>query len=236
MLELRDVHLSYGSIKAVDGVSLNVAAEEIVTVVGSNGAGKSSLVKAVLGLERIETGHVYFDGKDISETSTSSRVSSGIALVPEGRELFGLMSVTENLLVGAWSLADKPRRKENLEFVFDLFPALAKKRNIHAARMSGGEQQMLAFGRALMSSPRCLLLDEPTIGLAPMIEDQLMDAIQHVARETGAAVLLVEQNAMLALENSERAYVMELGKIGKSGLSSELLNNPDIAVAYLGGS
>lgn len=234
MLSVKNLHLSYGGISALNGVSLDLAQGEIVTVVGSNGAGKTSLMKAILGLEPLVSGDVVFQGVSLEGKSTNQRVAHGIALVPEGRELFGQLSILENLYVGAATLRDHKQLNRNFSFVFDLFPVLARKRNDQARSMSGGEQQMLACARALMSSPRCLLLDEPTIGLAPMIEDELMDAVHQVVKETGAGVLLVEQNAMLALENTTRAYVLELGKVAKSGLSEDLMTDPAIAKAYLG--
>jgi branched-chain amino acid transport system ATP-binding protein len=235
MLEIRGVALSYGGVRALDGVSLDVPARQITTVVGSNGAGKSSLMKAIAGLERPSLGSITLEGESLLGLAPSAIVARGLALVPEGRELFPRMSVQENLLVGATLIRSAAARRSSLERVLSLFPVLERKLGTMAGSMSGGEQQMLAFGRALMAEPRVLLLDEPSIGLAPLIEEQLMASIREVTQRLGMAVLLVEQNAMLALEASQQAYVMELGRIVREGPSSELINDPSVIASYLGG-
>jgi branched-chain amino acid transport system ATP-binding protein len=235
MLQIRGVALNYGGVRALDGVSLDVPAQQITTVVGSNGAGKSSLMKAIAGLERPLSGSVTLDGESLLGLSPSTIVARGLALVPEGRELFPRMSVHENLLVGATLVRSAAARRRSMDRVLGLFPVLARKLGAMAGSMSGGEQQMLAFGRALMAEPRILLLDEPSIGLAPIIEEQLMASIREVSRQLGMAVLLVEQNAMLALESSHQAYVLELGRIVRQGPSAELISDPGIIASYLGG-
>lgn len=235
MLEIRDVALNYGGVRALDGVSLDVPAQQITTVVGSNGAGKSSLMKAIAGLERPSAGSILLDGDSLLGLTPSAIVARGLALVPEGRELFPRMSVLENLLVGATLVGSAAARRRSMDRVLALFPVLARKLGAMAGSMSGGEQQMLAFGRALMAEPRVLLLDEPSIGLAPIIEEQLMASIRDVSQDLGMAVLLVEQNAMLALESSQQAYVLELGRVVRQGPSAELIRDPGIVASYLGG-
>jgi branched-chain amino acid transport system ATP-binding protein len=235
MLHLDGIALSYGGVRALDGVSLDVPPRQITTVVGSNGAGKSSLMKVIAGLERPSAGRVTLDGESLVGLSPSEIVARGLALVPEGRELFPRMSVLENLQVGATLIRSAAIRRASMDRVLALFPVLARKRGAMAASLSGGEQQMLAFGRALMAEPRVLLLDEPSIGLAPMIEEQLMASIREVSQQLGMAVLLVEQNAMLALESSHQAYVLELGRVVRQGPSADLINDPDIISSYLGG-
>jgi branched-chain amino acid transport system ATP-binding protein len=235
MLHLEGVALSYGGVRALDGVSLDVPPRQITTVVGSNGAGKSSLMKVIAGLERPSAGRVTLEGESLIGLSPSEIVARGLALVPEGRELFPRMSVLENLQVGATLIRNAATRRASMDRVLALFPVLARKRGAMAASLSGGEQQMLAFGRALMAEPRVLLLDEPSIGLAPMLEEQLMASIREVSQQLGMAVLLVEQNAMLALESSHHAYVLELGQVVRQGPSAELINDPAIISSYLGG-
>lgn len=236
MLEIRDIVLSYGGVRALDGVRIDVPAREITTVVGSNGAGKSSLMKAIVGLERPSAGEITLEGQSLLNLSPSEIVARGLALVPEGRELFPRMSVLENLMVGATLVRDSSAKRDGLDRVVSLFPVLGRKLGAMAGSLSGGEQQMLAFGRALMAQPRVLLLDEPSIGLAPMIEEQLMESIRKVSQQLDMAVLLVEQNAMLALESSQRAYVLELGRVVRQGSSRDLLHDPSIISSYLGGT
>jgi branched-chain amino acid transport system ATP-binding protein len=234
MLLVEDAWLDYGGVSALMGVGLQVAPGRITAVVGSNGAGKTSLMKAISGLEKLSTGSISFDGEALTGMQPSEIVRRGVALVPEGRELFPRMTVEENLLVGATVIRNADQRRGSLSQVQELFPVLARKRHALASTLSGGEQQMLAFARALMSSPRMLLLDEPSIGLAPQIEEQLMASVRHIAAEMGVGVLLVEQNAMLALEASERAYVIELGKVVMEGASEQLLKDPKVQSYYLG--
>lgn len=235
MLQVRDVTLSYGGVQALDGVSLDVSTQQITTVVGSNGAGKSSLMKVIAGLERPSEGNILLDGESLLGLNPSEIVARGLALVPEGRELFPRMSVLENLMVGATLVRSAAARHRSMDRVLALFPVLARKLGAMAGSMSGGEQQMLAFGRALMAEPRVLLLDEPSIGLASIIEEQLMASIREVSQQLGMAVLLVEQNAMLALESSQHAYVLELGRVVREGPSAELIHDPGIVASYLGG-
>ena len=235
MLQIRDVGLSYGGVQALDGVSLDVPEQQITTVVGSNGAGKSSLMKAIAGLERPAAGSILLDGQNLIGLTPSEIVARGLVLVPEGRELFPRMTVLENLMVGATLVRSAASRRSNMDRVLALFPVLERKLGAMAGSMSGGEQQMLAFGRALMAEPRVLLLDEPSIGLAPIIEEQLMASIRGVSKQLGMAVLLVEQNAMLALESSEHGYVLELGRVVQEGPSADLIKDPSIVASYLGG-
>lgn len=235
MLQVRDVALSYGGVRALDGVSLDVPSRQITTVVGSNGAGKSSLMKAIAGLERPSSGTITLEGESLLGLTPSEIVARGLALVPEGRELFPRMTVQENLMVGATLVRSATARRISMDRVLALFPVLKRKLDAMAGSMSGGEQQMLAFGRALMAEPRVLLLDEPSIGLAPIIEEQLMASIREVSRQLGMAVLLVEQNAMLALESSQQAYVLELGRVVRQGPSTDLIRDPGIVASYLGG-
>jgi len=235
MLQVDGLTLGYGGIRVLEEVSLRVRENTVTTLVGSNGAGKSTLMKGIMGLKPPLAGEVRLDGIRLAGLSTSQIVARGVVLVPEGRELFPKMTVLENLQVGASLGGDEARKKRNLATVTELFPVLGRKLSMAARNLSGGEQQMLAVGRALMASPRFLLLDEPSIGLAPLIEEQLMASIRQVANELGLGVLLVEQNAMLALEHSDWAYVIELGRITKSVASAELVDDPSIVDAYLGG-
>lgn len=235
MLQVDGLTLGYGGIRVLEEVSLRVRENTVTTLVGSNGAGKSTLMKGIMGLKPPLAGEVRLDGIRLAGLSTSEIVARGVVLVPEGRELFPKMTVLENLQVGASLGGDEARKKRNLATVTELFPVLGRKLSMAARNLSGGEQQMLAVGRALMASPRFLLLDEPSIGLAPLIEVQLMASIRQVANELGLGVLLVEQNAMLALEHSDWAYVIELGRITKSVASAELMDDPSIVDAYLGG-
>ncbi|KRS15761.1 ABC transporter ATP-binding protein [Roseovarius indicus] len=235
MLRVDGLTLGYGGIRALENASIDVRENTVTTLVGSNGAGKSTLMKGIMGLMAPLAGEVRLDGERLSGLSTSQIVAQGVVLVPEGRELFPRMTVLENLQVGASLGGDGTRKKRNLDTVTELFPVLGRKLSMAARNLSGGEQQMLAVGRALMASPRFLLLDEPSIGLAPLVEEQLMASIRQVSNELGLGVLLVEQNAMLALENSYWAYVIELGRITKSAASADLVEDPSIVDAYLGG-
>ncbi len=234
-LEISDLSAGYGSFDILHEVSLSAAQGEITTIVGSNGAGKSTLLKAIAGVVKPKTGRVTFFGEDIAGLNSAEIVKRQISLVPEGRELFARMSVIDNLYTGAylrWRSADV---KRELEQIFAYFPVLKQKAALEARNLSGGEQQMLAFGRAMMSKPRCLLLDEPSIGLAPKVESHLMETVQRIAHEQGVVVFLVEQNAALALGLASRAYVLELGKVVLQGTGSELLRDPRVKDAYLGG-
>lgn len=235
MLRIENVSAAYGGIGALYDLSLDVPPKQITTLVGSNGAGKTTLTKVILGLKAPQSGRILLNGQDMTGETTSKIVGAGVTLVPEGRELFPAMTVRENLQLGATVVASKGQRRTNMERVTDLFPVLGKKLASHARDLSGGEQQMLAIGRALMGSPDYLVLDEPSIGLAPLIEEHLMDSIRTVSNELGIGVLLIEQNAMLALEFSDTAYVIDLGRIVTSAPSADLLDDPKIVEAYLGG-
>jgi branched-chain amino acid transport system ATP-binding protein len=233
VLEVDDVHVYYGAIHALKGVSLTVGEGEIVTLIGSNGAGKSTTLRAINGLNRPRQGSIRFQGADITHAPSHAIVKGGIAQSPEGRRLFPRMSVTENLEMGAFQRSDKENFAEDLDRVFDLFPRLHERRTQKAGTMSGGEQQMCAIGRALMARPRLLLLDEPSMGLAPIFVDRIFETVVEVNKQ-GTPVLLVEQNALMALEVARRAYVMETGRIALAGPASELKTNERVRAAYLG--
>ena len=234
MLAISGVHAFYGNIEALRGVDLEVGAGEIVALIGANGAGKSTLLMTVCGRPRAAPGRVVFDGRDITRLETFEIVRRGIAQVPEGRRIFPRMTVLENLQMGA-TYADPACFDEDLARVFELFPILRQRRAQRGGTLSGGEQQMLAIGRALMSRPRLLLLDEPSLGLAPLIARQIFDAIRTLNRQDGLTVLIVEQNANHALKLAHRGYVMVNGLITLSGTGSELLQRPEIRAAYLEG-
>jgi branched-chain amino acid transport system ATP-binding protein len=234
MLRLDSVQVSYGAIQAVRNVSLNVSAGEVVTIIGANGAGKSTLLKSIVGLEPVGSGHIYLDGKDITSVPSHKRTGLGVALSPEGRGVFPDQSVRDNLLLGAYSRKDDAGRlKKKIEHSFELFPRLEERQDQFAGTMSGGEQQMLAIARALMSEPKLLLLDEPSLGLAPLIIQGIFTTICSL-REMGLTILLVEQMANQALAVADRAYVLETGEITHQGKGSELLNDPKVRAAYLG--
>ncbi len=232
LLEVRGLNVSYGGIKAVRGIDLEVAAGELVCLIGANGAGKTTTLKALARLLPAH-GKILYQGQSIAQMPVFDLVRQGIALVPEGRGIFGRLSVEENLLMGAYSRNDTPAIRRDLEKNYHLFPRLLERRTQQAGTLSGGEQQMLAIGRALMSRPRLLLLDEPSMGLAPLMVNKIFETIRAVSAE-GVTILLVEQNAKLALEVSHRAYVMESGAICLSGESATLLNDPQVRHAYLG--
>ena len=233
LLEARNLHIGYGDAPAVWDVSLDVAAGEIVSVIGPNGAGKTTLINAIAGLLRCRQGELRFDGVDMTSVRAHDYCGHGIALVPEGRRLFAKMSVEENLELGCYLPAARTRREPSLERVYGLFPILRDKRAQPAGELSGGQQQMVAIGRALMARPRIVLFDEPSLGLAPTIVDDMFEIIARV-REEGAAVLLVEQNVLKALGIADRAYVLEQGRIVSTGLPDDLLKQPHIREAYLG--
>ena len=233
LLEARHLHIGYGDASAVWDVSLDVAAGEIVSVIGPNGAGKTTLINAIAGLLRCRRGELRFDGADMTRVRAHDYCSHGIALVPEGRRLFAKMSVEENLELGCYLAAARTHREQSLGRVYSLFPILREKRRQLAGELSGGQQQMVAIGRALMAQPRIVLFDEPSLGLAPAIVDDMFDIIGRVRAE-GAAVLLVEQNVLKALEIADRAYVLEQGRIVTQGVPGELLKQPQIRETYLG--
>lgn len=233
MLSVKDLKVNYGSVQALKGVSLEVNKGEIVTLIGSNGAGKTSLLKAISGLLRPKEGNITFEGKDISKIAPDQIVSLGISHVPEGRKIFSDMTVMENLHIGAYQRKDRAAIFKDMEEVFTLFPILNERKEQIAGTLSGGEQQMLAIARALLAKPKLIILDEPSLGLAPIIVEKVFEFIEEI-RQAGITILLVEQNANLALEASERAYVIETGEIRFSGDSKELLKDEKIVEAYLG--
>ena len=232
MLEARDFHVSYGAIKALQGFSLSLHEREIVSVIGANGAGKSTFMNAVMGMVKRDRGDVFLDGKKMPAKSFQV-VHGGLSLVPEGRKIFGPLTVAENLQIGAFSRAKRGDIKKDMSWVFSLFPRLQERIGQHAGTLSGGEQQMLAIARALMARPRVLLLDEPSLGLAPILIRDIFDELRRI-NEEGVSILLVEQNAKQALLLSHRAYVLQTGRLMKEGVSKDLLADPEIKAAYLG--
>jgi len=234
LLEVDDISVHYGRIQAIEGITLRVEEGEVVSLIGANGAGKSTTMRAIAGLLNVSHGSVKFGGDDIGRLRGHERVARGISLVPEGRGIFPAMTVMENLDMGAYARDRKSGIADDLERVFDLFPRLLERKDQSGGTLSGGEQQMLAIGRALMARPTLLLLDEPSMGLAPMFIRQIFTIIGQV-REQGTTVLLVEQNANQALNLADRAYVLETGQITKSGTGQELLTDASIREAYLGG-
>jgi branched-chain amino acid transport system ATP-binding protein len=239
LLEIDSLTLDYAAVRALENVSLTVGDHEIVAVLGANGAGKTSLLKAISGLLKPQGGRILFKGKDISSIPAFELASMGIAHVPEGRRVFSTLSVAENLALGKYGVR-KARQKASLasmeERVYQLFPILKERKNQLAGTLSGGEQQMLALGRALVSSPSLLLLDEPSLGLAPIIVQEIFALIRKIHEQENVSILLVEQNARKALKSAGRGYILELGKIVMEGSSSSLADNPDLMTAYLGGS
>ena len=233
MLELRDIHTYYGQIRAVQGISITVNEGEMVCLIGANGAGKSTTLMTVSGIYAPVQGSIHFDGADITKISAEDRVVLGISQVPEGRLIFPDLSVLENLELGAYSRTDKQGIRDDLDRIFQSFPVLQERRRQRGGSLSGGEQQMLAIGRALMSQPRLLLLDEPSLGLAPLIVKQIFEIIQQINND-GTTILLVEQNAQLALQTTDRGYVMETGEISMEGASADLLADERVRQAYLG--
>jgi branched-chain amino acid transport system ATP-binding protein len=232
LLEVSDLTVHYGKVRAISGVSLSVDEGEIVTLIGANGAGKTTTLKTLSGLRRPTSGSVHFDGADITTMPGHRRVSVGLSQAPEGRGIFPGMTVLENLEMGAYT--HRRTRQEDRERVFDLFPRLRERRRQTGGTLSGGEQQMLAIGRALMSRPKLLLLDEPSMGLAPLIVQQIFGILKDISA-AGVTILLVEQNATQALALSHRAYVLETGRIVTSGPASGLKDDPSVRAAYLGG-
>ncbi|MDR1978331.1 MAG: ABC transporter ATP-binding protein [Synergistaceae bacterium] len=232
LLEARDLHVSYGAIKALQGFSLSLNEREIVSVIGANGAGKSTFMSAVMGMVKCDRGEVFLDGKKLPPKSFLV-VQGGLSLAPEGRKVFAPLTVLENLEIGAFSRAGHGDVKKDMEWVFSLFPRLKERVRQHAGTLSGGEQQMLAIGRALMARPRVLLLDEPSLGLAPIIIRDIFAELKRI-NEEGVSILLVEQNARQALLLSRRTYVLQTGRLLKEGLSKDLLTDPEIKAAYLG--
>lgn len=234
MLEIRDLEVYYGVIRALKSISLRVEEGEIVTLIGANGAGKTTSLRTISGLLRPHAGSIFLNGVDVTQLSPRERVKEGMSHVPEGRRVFPMMSVLENLELGAFLRRDKEGIEEDLTHVYERFPILFDRRKQMAGTLSGGEQQMLAIGRALMSRPKVLLLDEPSMGLAPLLVQEIFNIIQTI-NEAGTTVLLVEQNANMALQIASRAYVLETGSIVLSGEAKTLLESEEIKKAYLGG-
>ncbi len=233
LLELRDVETYYGSIQALKGISIEVYKGEIVTLIGANGAGKSTTLRSINGLNHPRVGKISFEGRDITHDPAHSIVKRGIAQSPEGRKLFPRMSVTENLEMGAFQRSDRAAIREDMERVFTLFPRLAERKTQKAGTMSGGEQQMCAIGRALMARPTLLMLDEPSMGLAPIFVERIFETIVEVNKQ-GMSILLVEQNALMALHVANRGYVLETGTIALADDAKALAQNPQVRKTYLG--
>ena len=234
-LEIKDLRVHYGKIEAIKGISVVVNQGEIVTLIGANGAGKTTTLKTISGLRKVSSGAILFDGQDISKVSAHERVDLGISQAPEGRGIFPGMTVLENLEIGKFNRKNrKNEMSEDLERVYHLFPRLKERTDQAGGTLSGGEQQMLAIGRALMARPKVLVLDEPSMGLAPMMIANIFRIITEINTELGTTILLVEQNAQQALQRAHRAYVLETGKVVKEAKASDLLNDPDVRAAYLG--
>ena len=233
MLKVENIQVYYGMINAIKGVSFEVNEGEIIALIGANGAGKTTILHTITGLVSPKSGHVLFEGNDLTKIPPHKIVYLGMAHVPEGRRIFQQLTVYENLKLGAFSITDKEQIEKNLNYVYMHFPRLAERKNQIAGTLSGGEQQMLAMGRALMSNPKILLMDEPSMGLSPLLVNEIFKIISEVSKD-GTTVLLVEQNAKKALSIADRAYVLETGNIVMEGKASELLDNPRIRAAYLG--
>ncbi|MBE6955733.1 MAG: ABC transporter ATP-binding protein [Ruminococcaceae bacterium] len=233
MLEIKDLHVSYGAINAIRGISLTVNDGELVTLIGANGAGKTTTLHTINGLLSAASGEITFDGHDLRKTPSSNIIRLGLAQVPEGRHVFSQMTVLENLLMGAFILKDKAKIDENIEMVFSHFPRLKERSRQLAGTLSGGEQQMLATGRALMTNPKMVLMDEPSMGLSPILVGEIFSIITEL-HESGITILLVEQNAKMALSVADRAYVLENGVISMSGNAADLANDERVKKAYLG--
>ena len=234
MLKVENINVYYGAIHALKGISVEVKEGEIVTLIGANGAGKSTILRTISGLLRTKTGNVLFEGNSVAAMAPEEIVKKGISQVPEGRRIFANMSVEENLELGAYIRSDKPGIRKDIDKVFERFPRLGERRKQIAGTLSGGEQQMLAIGRGLMSQPRLLLLDEPSMGLAPLLVKEIFSIIKEI-NASGTTILLVEQNANMALSIAHQAYVLETGRITLSGSAKELIESEEVRKAYLGG-
>ncbi|KJS81424.1 MAG: amino acid ABC transporter ATPase [Peptococcaceae bacterium BICA1-8] len=233
MLSIQDIHVKYGAIRAVMGISFEVKAGEIVALIGANGAGKTTSLRTISGLVKPEQGKIFYNDLELTSMPAHKIVEMGISQVPEGRRVFPLMSVQENLEMGAFTRKDKNKIKDDMKKIFQRFPRLEERKNQSAGTLSGGEQQMLAIGRALMSNPKLLLMDEPSMGLAPMLVQEIFKIIREINSE-GTTILLVEQNARMALSIANRAYVLETGEVVISGDAKELAENKEVQKAYLG--
>jgi len=233
LLELKELKVAYGGIQAVKGIDLHVDQGELVCLIGANGAGKTTTLKGITGLQPVKSGKIHYAGEDITGKPAFQLVRKGLSMVPEGRGVFGALTIEENLAMGAYARDDRAAIKDDVERVFSLFPRLKERRKQTAGTLSGGEQQMLAMGRAMMSRPKLLLLDEPSMGLAPLMVQKVFETVVAIAKE-GVTILLIEQNAKLALEVSRRGYVMESGEITLQGEAKKLLSDPKVREAYLG--
>jgi len=233
LLALRDLEVAYGGIRAVRGINLTVNEGELVALIGANGAGKSTTLRAICGLVPVAGGSISYAGRDMTGTPSYELVRQRLVMVPEGRGIFGQLTIEENLAMGGYTRRDAAEIRRDTERVFELFPRLAERRKQSAGTLSGGEQQMVAMGRAMISRPRLLLLDEPSMGLAPLMVDKVFEVVRTIASE-GVTILLIEQNAKLALENSHRGYVMESGELILEGPAQQLLHDPKVREAYLG--
>jgi len=233
LLALRDLEVAYGGIRAVRGINLTVNEGELVALIGANGAGKSTTLRAICGLVPVAGGSISYAGRDMTGTPSYELVRQRLVMVPEGRGIFGQLTIEENLAMGGYTRRDATEIRRDTERVFELFPRLAERRKQSAGTLSGGEQQMVAMGRAMISRPRLLLLDEPSMGLAPLMVDKVFEVVRTIASE-GVTILLIEQNAKLALENSHRGYVMESGELILEGPAQQLLHDPKVREAYLG--
>ena len=234
MLKVENINVYYGAIHALKGISVDVKEGEIVTLIGANGAGKSTILRTISGLLRTKTGNIFFEGNSVASMAPEEIVKKGISQVPEGRRIFANMTVEENLELGAYIRSDKPGIRKDIDKVFERFPRLGERRKQIAGTLSGGEQQMLAIGRGLMSQPRLLLLDEPSMGLAPLLAKEIFSIIKEI-NASGTTILLVEQNANMALSIAHQAYVLETGRITLSGSAKELMESEEVRKAYLGG-
>ncbi len=236
MLEIKDLRVKYGGITALNGISMQVPDGKIITLVGANGAGKSTTLRSITKLVTPVSGSITYEGKELTAMNTQDIVKLGITLVPEGRRVFADMTVDENLMIGAYLRKDKERFKDDIAFIHEMFPILKERAKQLAGTLSGGEQQMLAVGRALMSDPRVMMMDEPSLGLAPLVVKDIFSIIQKVNKEKGVTILLIEQNANVALKIADYGYVMETGTIGLEGTGEELLSNKRVKEMYLGKS
>jgi branched-chain amino acid transport system ATP-binding protein len=233
MLEVDHISASYGSVRALEQASLRIEQQEIVCLLGSNGAGKTTMLNCISGVLPLAAGHIRFEGQDLASSSVDKIVAMGIVQVPEGREIFPNLSTADNLMLGAWTQRKRSNWRAQMEYVYDLFPRLRERTAQMAGTLSGGEQQMLLIGRALMAKPKLLMFDEPSLGLSPLLVQLVFDIIRKIHAQ-GMTVLLVEQNARMALHSSQRGYILENGEMKLSGLSSDLSQNPQVQAAYLG--
>ncbi len=233
LLELKGLKVAYGGIQAVKGIDLVVRERELVCLIGANGAGKTTTLKGITGLQPVKSGSIHYDGQNITGKPAFQLVRRGLSMVPEGRGVFGALTIEENLAMGAYTRSDRAAIRSDIDRVYGLFPRLKERRTQTAGTLSGGEQQMLAMGRAMMSRPKLLLLDEPSMGLAPLMVQKVFETVLTIASE-GVTILLIEQNAKLALEVSDRGYVMESGEVTLSGNAKDLLSDPKVRAAYLG--